>query len=270
MTRRGLLVAALAVGTQLCVPLRAPLGAQRLPDRMAAAKATVVDTAPTTFAPLFVRRDAYIAVGFAVSTVALFPFDERVAAELQEPESHATRFVSEAATDVEYVADPGAIIIGVGMYAVGRVFHIERAADLGLHGTEAVIAGGAVTAMLKGLTGRSRPYVSADTNPRDFKFGRGFGSSDHQSFPSGHTTSAFAAAAAVTYETHSWWPRSTWIVAPLLYGGAAMVGASRVYHDRHWASDVILGAGIGTFSGLKVVRFNHRTRPGNWLDRVLL
>ena len=54
-----------------------------------------------------------------------------------------------------------------------------------------------------------------------------------------------------------------------LFGGAAVVGLSRMYADRHWASDVVMGAAIGTFAGLKTVRFNH-TRTGNRIDRRLL
>jgi len=69
--------------------------------------------------------------------------------------------------------------------------------------------------------------------------------------PSGHATDGFVAAAAVTAETGRWWPRSTRIVGPLMYGGATMVGLSRMYHNKHWASDVVLGAAIGTFSGRK-------------------
>jgi hypothetical protein len=42
-----------------------------------------------------------------------------------------------------------------------------------------------------------------------------------------------------------------------------------MYHDKHWASDVALGAGIGIFSGLKVVRFAH-DHPDNYFDRLLL
>ena len=42
-----------------------------------------------------------------------------------------------------------------------------------------------------------------------------------------------------------------------MYGGATLVGLSRMYNNAHWASDVTLGAAIGTFSGIKVVRFNH-------------
>ena len=51
-------------------------------------------------------------------------------------------------------------------------------------------------------------------------------------------------------------------VAPCMYGGATLVGLSRMYHNKHWASDVVLGAAVGTFSGLKVVRYSH-AHPDN-------
>jgi hypothetical protein len=43
-----------------------------------------------------------------------------------------------------------------------------------------------------------------------------------------------------------------------------------MYNNRHWASDVMMGAAIGTFAGNKVVRYQHRTNPGNKLDKWLL
>jgi membrane-associated phospholipid phosphatase len=54
-----------------------------------------------------------------------------------------------------------------------------------------------------------------------------------------------------------------------LYGGATLVGVSRMYNNAHWGSDVVIGAAIGTFGGIKVVKYHH-TRPGNRLDRWLL
>jgi hypothetical protein len=42
-----------------------------------------------------------------------------------------------------------------------------------------------------------------------------------------------------------------------------------MYNNRHWASDVLVGAGIGTFAGLKVVRYHH-SHAGNRLDRWML
>jgi len=54
-----------------------------------------------------------------------------------------------------------------------------------------------------------------------------------------------------------------------MYGGAALAGISRMYNNQHWASDVLVGAGIGTFAGLKVVRYND-SHPNNRLDRIFL
>jgi len=227
------------------------------------------DTAVTVHHPLFTYRDAVVAGAFAVTTVAMAPLDRRIAQHLQTPGAQGNRFIHHSATGLEVFTSPGAYVIGVGMYAVGRIANIPRATELAVHTTEALVVGDVTTGLLKGLAGRARPFVTGDTSARDFGFARGFKGSKYTSFPSGHTTTAFAAASAVTLETHEWWPRSTWVVAPVLYGGATAVGLSRMYHNKHWASDVVLGAGIGTFSGLKVVQFNH-SRPGNRLDRLLL
>jgi membrane-associated phospholipid phosphatase len=54
-----------------------------------------------------------------------------------------------------------------------------------------------------------------------------------------------------------------------MYGGATLVGLSRMYNNAHWASDVVLGAAIGTFSGIKVVRYSHG-HSNNLVDRTLL
>ena len=256
-TRAAVLLLSLAV----CVPLSAQ--ARPLP-----ALDTTLTVVPAR-APLFTRRDAYIAAGFAIGTVALFPIDRHVAERLQDSTRQANRFLHHAATGFEVFASPGAFVIGGSLYAVGRLGHYPRVADLGLHGTEAIVVATGITGALKGMAGRARPFIVNDTNPRNFKFGRGFTKEAYTSFPSGHTTTAFAAASAVTAETSRWWPRSTWYVAPVMYGGATMVGLSRMYHNKHWASDVILGAGIGTFSGLKVVQYQH-AHPKNRLDRLLL
>jgi membrane-associated phospholipid phosphatase len=164
----------------------------------------------------------------------------------------------------------GAFLVGGSMYAIGRFGHVASAADIGLHGLEAIVVGALATDVVKGLVGRARPYAVTDTNPGDVQFTRGFRKgAAYSSFPSGHTTVAFALASSVTAETRRRWPGSTWFVAPLTYGTATLVGVSRLYNNDHWGSDVILAAGIGTFSGLKVVCYNH-SHIGNRLDRWLL
>ncbi|HEV7386993.1 MAG TPA: phosphatase PAP2 family protein [Gemmatimonadaceae bacterium] len=220
-------------------------------------------------APLFTSRDAIRAVGFAGLTVAMFPLDRAIAHRLTDEHSEANKFLNTSSTGVELIADPGSIIIGASLYLFGRFTNHPDIEDLGWHGTEAVLLGGATAWVLKGLAGRARPFVTGDTTAHDFKFAGGFGNADRQSFPSGHTTAAFAAASAVTSEAERMWPGHFWLVAPLMYGGASLVGLSRMYHDKHWASDVALGAAIGTFSGLKVVRYTH-AHPQNFLDRAIL
>lgn len=66
----------------------------------------------------------------------------------------------------------------------------------------------------------------------------------NNSFPSGHTTTAFANAEFLRMEYKD---VSTWygIVG---YAMAATTGALRVYNNRHWVSDVVSGAGFGILS----------------------
>ena len=228
------------------------------------------DSSKSQLTPLFTRKDAYVGAAFAVTTLLLFPLDRRIARELQDSATQANRFFGGAATDFERAAAPGAYLVGGALYAVGRLAHQDRMADLGLHETEAVFMAIQITDIVKGLAGRARPNVVGDSLPENFRFGRGLrAKTGYTSFPSGHTAKAFGAASAVTAEMMRWHPGSTWIVGPLMYGSALVVGLARMYHNAHWASDVALGAGIGTFSGLKVVRYNH-THPHNRLDRWLL
>ena len=217
---------------------------------------------------LFHRSDLYVAGAFALATVALLPADRHLSELARDEDLLQNSTLHHLSTDVRFFGGPGPFIIGGTMYAVGRLGHIPRMAELALHGTEAVVVGSAVATVIKLGAGRKRPYA-AGANAHDFSFGRGFKSDSAKSFPSGHATAAFSAAAAVVAETHEWWPHSTWYVAPLMFGGATAVGLSRMYDNQHWASDVVMGAAIGTFAGLKVVRFNH-THAGNKLDRVLL
>jgi membrane-associated phospholipid phosphatase len=238
---------------------------------LVAQRAPTADTAsrPARAKPLFIPRDALIAGAFVVGTVAMFPLDRHFAERLQDPNTQANKFFKKASRGVEYIASPGAYFIGGTLYVVGRVGRFQRVADLGWHGTEAVLLAEGLGYVIKGAAGRARPYLSNDARPHDFSFGAGFSGGDHRSFPSGHTYTAFAAASAVTSETKLWWPRSVWVIGPVMYGGATMVGLSRMYHNKHWASDVVMGAAIGTFSGLKVVTYTH-ANPGNRLDRIML
>lgn len=252
----------MAVLPLVSATIAAPLSAQQVKDPR--------DTTHSQKqAPFFIAKDAFLAGGFVAGTLLMIPLDKKIAQNLRDSATQANRFFSKASTGVEHIASPGAYVIGGSLYLIGTVARKERIADLGWHGSEAVLFAQGITSVIKGVAGRGRPFLSQGEDPDDFRVFKGFSGGDWASFPSGHTSTAFAAAAAVTNETTRWWPRSTWIVGPLMYGGAAAVGLSRMYHSRHWGSDVVIGAAIGTFSGRKLVEYAHG-HPGNRVDRFML
>jgi membrane-associated phospholipid phosphatase len=218
--------------------------------------------------PFFTANDAWLALGFVAGTVAMAPLDRGLAGTLQDSTLQVHQVLRGLAGTFRVLGFPGTAVLGSSAYVLGRVTDRPRMAAIGLHATEAVVLSYAFVVTGKTLLGRARPVLDVD-DPFDFKLGRGGRSDDFASFPSGHTAAAFAAAAAVTAETREIWPEATRYAAPVLYGGAVVVGVSRMYHNRHWASDVMAGAAIGTFSGLKVVKYHYR-RPDNAIDRWLL
>lgn len=64
------------------------------------------------------------------------------------------------------------------------------------------------------------------------------------SFPSGHTGTAFAGA---EYLRREYWNKNKW-VAMSGYAVAATVAYLRIYNDRHWINDVVGGAAVGYLS----------------------
>lgn len=107
-------------------------------------------------------------------------------------------------------------------------------------GAAAALAGG-MTTVLKYTIGRSRPEVAGD--PDQF---RPFTS--WNSFPSGHTATAFAIATAIAEETGDGWTDAA------LYGAATLTAMARVNDDHHWTSDVLIGGLLGHLSAKWVSR----------------
>jgi membrane-associated phospholipid phosphatase len=84
--------------------------------------------------------------------------------------------------------------------------------------------------------------------------------SNRKSFPSGHTSTAFATAVAyTTLAQRQRLPHAT-RNSVLLLGGATGVGTLRVLGGKHFPTDVLAGAAIGSAIGWIVARF-HPTLP---------
>lgn len=149
---------------------------------------------------------------------------------------------------VEPLGQYGSFGVVAAMYGGGLVLHrpaLRRTAVEAL--AASVVAGGVVTPLIKLAVGRARPRQ--ELGPYAFAPFSG-----DESFPSGHTTQAFAVASVIAAESSSPW------VGVLAYGLAGSVGAARIYHDAHFLSDVAVGAAIGTLVGHSVVAAGGATR----------
>ncbi len=82
------------------------------------------------------------------------------------------------------------------------------------------------------------------------------GAAGRRSFPSGHTSMCFAAASFLSKEYRDTNKALVWSG----YGLASITGAMRVMNNKHWVSDILLGAGIGILSTELVYLHHNRTR----------
>lgn len=164
---------------------------------------------------------------------------------------------------------PGVIVLSTGLWIGGRLADDPRMATIGFRAFEAIGVSGVITGTIKGIVGRARPRISP-TDAGDLQWMRGArDGNDYQSFPSGHTTAAFAFAAAVTTETRRLVPGRARAVGLTTYGLASVTAFARMYSDAHWLTDVIAGAAVGIVTGHAASRW-HAKRPGHAIDRLFL
>jgi membrane-associated phospholipid phosphatase len=136
----------------------------------------------------------------------------------------------------------------VGAYGVvGFAFHDQEAKDTAFDAAMSGLLSGAITDGLKIIVGRARPEQNLGAAHFD-PFG------GDKSFPSGHSTTAFAIGSVIAAHSDQAWVKVS------AYSIASLVAFSRVYHDAHWSSDVAAGALIGTAVGETVVRLNRLIR----------
>ncbi len=109
----------------------------------------------------------------------------------------------------------------------------------------AVAMPGIAAMIIKGFIGRARPYLYDEIGP--FGFDPLSFKSIYASWPSGHTTTAFAFAIALSLL----FSRLKYILLPL----AILAGYSRMALGAHYLADVIMGATIGTLGAIMVYRW---------------
>ena len=149
-------------------------------------------------------------------------------------------------------------VAGLGAY--GLISSNNKLVNTTLLASQAYITSGAVMTLLKLLSGRTRPSYYPEGMEAEPQFLGPFhrklkdanGTHENSSFPSGHATVAFAVATvfATEYKDKPWVP----IIS---YTTAFLIGASRITENKHWITDVIVGAGLGYVTGKLVANNYH-------------
>ncbi|MGK9368901.1 phosphatase PAP2 family protein [Melioribacter sp. Ez-97] len=127
-----------------------------------------------------------------------------------------------------------AIALLTGLY--GNLSGNKTYSKIGFEIMQTMLYSGMVTGFIKAAAGRARPFT--DKGSSFYKPFTLF-DDDYHSLPSGHATLAFGLSTVLANNTDSDYLKA------LFYLPAVLTAVSRVYHDNHWTSDVLLGAAIG-------------------------
>jgi membrane-associated phospholipid phosphatase len=147
-------------------------------------------------------------------------------------------FTSSVARGVEPIGNIYGLFVFPAMYVTGLAIKNPHVESIGLRGSKAMAISSIICFAGKNLIRRQRP--DAATTP--FNYAPPFSKVKYSSFPSAHSSIAFTLATAFAME----FPDKKW-VAPVAYSIASLTALSRVYNNRHWASDIIVGAALGHF-----------------------
>ena len=140
----------------------------------------------------------------------------------------------------------------------------DAAQDLFLF-TTGIVATKGITDIVKGLSRRQRPLPCLEAKIAQLRTEIDLGY-DHQSFFSGHTSSAFFSMTYLNKRIRSTMRREMsgdeyrkyrWVSPAIFYSWSAFVGWSRIHAYKHFPSDVAIGAFAGYLLGELFYSFNN-------------
>jgi membrane-associated phospholipid phosphatase len=218
----------------------------------------LLDTKETFTSPARWNSRDWLTLGAITAGIGtVMVFDEDIQHGIRSGRSNTLTNIFD---NVQPLGNEYAIGIVGSFYLYGEILKDPRAKATALDSIAASgIASGVIVNATKYLIGRARP--TDGKGAYDFQ-----PLSGHDSFLSGHTTEAFTLASVITEHYDAPW------VKVVAYGLAGTVGYARLNNNRHWTSDVLAGAVVGTYVGKTVVRFNrehHRIKLQPIVERDL-
>jgi membrane-associated phospholipid phosphatase len=209
------------------------------PDSSGPVARVLTDAGALTTAPLGWDARAWGLAAFAAAGgVALYQYD----VDIRDYAQRHRGSVGDRVGNLGNALGDGFYVLPVlaGAALVGHAADRPKLEATGLTALEAVVFSGGATVVLKSALGRARP--KAGLGPHDWSGPRAVPDL-RLSFPSGHVSTAFSAAAVIARA----YPGTP--VPYVAYGAATVTAFARVEKDAHWASDVWGGAAIGLWVG---------------------
>jgi len=180
-------------------------------------------------------------------------------------EKRSTRGIAAGFSDIVFYGAMGyRLIDSVIVPGLGRgnwdTVHQMAMIDLEVFGFVAITLWGT-----QAFIARERPYVNRCGGPSSLPNECGEGDSDrNRSFFAGHPTVGLAAA-GLTCVHHAHLPlyggSGDIIACGLMVGAGVMNGLGRVVADKHYASDLTVGFGVGAFAGWVLPELLHYAHP---------
>ena len=173
----------------------------------------------------FFSADTAKVLGIAGAAAAIASTRDQAAIDLSQARMQPSGMFKAGNIGGSFLVQTGAAI---GAFAIGKASGNMRVAAVGADLVRAQLVSQTVVQGVKFATHRTRPDGS-----------------DAQSFPSGHTASAFATATVL--QRHLGWKAGV-----PAYAFAGYVGASRMSANKHHLTDVLMGAAVGIAAGRSV------------------
>lgn len=204
------------------------------------------------------KKDWMNTAKFASIAVSIGILDERIQKNALKLRN-SSPFVRKTGNYISMTGGANEVFTLAAFGLYGVIAKSEKVKTTTLLATQAVITATLVETVVKTISGRRRPNFYGPHEEAEPKFTGPFGNVSkgpsgnrtNSSFPSGHTTVAFAAATVFAVEY-----RNKPVIPIIAYSMASLMGISRITENKHWATDVFVGAALGYVVG-KQVAFNY-------------
>jgi hypothetical protein len=213
-------------------------------------KSVILDTKDVGISPIKWKKPQLITTGIVITTAVLaFTQDYEVQDLFQKNRTKTLDNLS-----INFLEPWGSGLYSMGsmalLYTEGLIFRNQRSKKTAMLATKAYLISGLYVQIPKYLINRQRPYQGEFSDK--YAFTGVCGNSWYKGMPSGHTTSIFSVATVVASE----YKKTVWV--PILaYSIATLASVSRIYDNKHWASDVVVGAAFGFAIGKLIHKKNN-------------